>query len=182
MYKKILYFTTISLLLLFICFHTLVSTLNENPYAVKGMVNSSLSMLFPQGWAFFTKDPTDYQLNIYEITENSLKFINSKNVQFSQGFGLNKSNRLLPHLVSERIKVLPANYWFETSEDLKSISLDSLNVIHLPVSDKFDFLKTPTRYLCELKKPIPWLFFSENLKYSKPAYYLIVASKKQEND
>ena len=97
----------------------------------------------------------------------------AKNVQFKTIFGVNKSNRILPHIIENVLKQVESNKFF-TQNSWEKIKLDSLNVISY---NSKKFKEHNGDYLIECYKTNPWLYYSKNIKNPIKNSYLILKLK-----
>ena len=152
----------------------MVSSTEENPIAInKPKYLNAINYLIPQGWAFFSKNPTEFKFNIYKKNKNTYIHINTKNVQFKTIFGVNKSNRILPHIIENVLKQVESNKFF-TQNSWGKIKLDSLNVISY---NSKKIKEHNGDYLIECYKINPWLYYSKNIKNPIKNSYLILKLK-----
>lgn len=70
----------------------------------------SISMLFPQGWSFFTKSPRDESLMVYRIVDGKTEAIPVNNHD-NRGFGLSRTTRLIGYEASMIINEVPPASW-----------------------------------------------------------------------
>jgi len=182
MIQKIAFFVACNLFIAFSCFTLLVQSIEENPIKLEQKKGFSLiSAFIPQGWSFFTKNPQEYQLKIYDFKDPSLSQINTKNVQLKQFFGLKKSNRLLPHLIEKNFKLIPEEHWYKTRDEFNHVSMDSLNIYRITLPENNNIFNASQELLIQLAKPVPWLYFAKKDFVAKDYFYIILKFEEHEN-
>jgi len=156
--REIVFFLFGFFLSISIVFYTLLLNVHENPITTSYQLeNEQYQSLFPQGWAFFTRSPKEFQLSLYEISEAKYVLIDLKNAQAKQYFGLNKSNRIVHHKLIQIAREIPNEHWVPYSERINNINIDSVNEYKL----KSHLKELPTgKYLIKTEKPLAWTWFS----------------------
>ena len=76
------------------------ATMPTNPVSIKSNYLEKAITLIPQGWAFFTRDPREAQVLIYEIGKNNaLTNLEQKHSSYKNLFGLSrKSSKIMIEL------------------------------------------------------------------------------------
>lgn len=135
----------------------------ENPISLTYHIkNKELHSLLPQGWAFFTKSPREFQLSLYSYQERNIEKVNLKNVQASQLFGLNKSNRATHSKLIKIFNEIPDEHWTPIVS-LEKIDCNNLNKYNV---NKLLINEIPKgEYIMLINKTTPWAWFSKS-KYN----------------
>jgi antimicrobial peptide system SdpA family protein len=111
--------------------------------------------LFPQGWAFFTKDPRGEQTYIYNLNKSEMKLLNLRNSAKESCFGISRKNRIILIEEFQIINQIDSTKWkiINSQEDLiffkdTSKSIDIINFVNKPeLIGEYIFLK---------QKTLPW--------------------------
>jgi antimicrobial peptide system SdpA family protein len=150
----------------------LLNTVRENPISIKhGISNKAVSILFPQGWSFFTKDPREASLCLYDLKKNRSK-INFKNTQSKNLFGLIKSDRLTYYKIFGNITHIPVNHFFSQPENIETLDISCLNTYSI---NNTGYHKGT--YLAEIKELQPWIWYSTLDNVKMPARYILTNIK-----
>ena len=127
--------------------------LNEN---VKTITNN----LFPQGWAFFTKNPRDLVLRIYKIEKGKLLEIDISNQSLKNKMGFSRSARIIGYEMSKVAETVKITDWKQNST---SNIYDHLNDKTIIVNSQFPFKHlTKGEYLLKLYRPVPYAWAKFN--------------------
>ena len=139
--------------------YILLLNVKENPISlIYRIENDKIFTFIPQGWAFFTKSPREFQLTIFKSSGKKLELINLKNVQKKYLFGLEKSNRVIHHKLLKVYNEIPNEHWTPIKEiskvDFNELNLYNVQIEELPYGN----------YLLIMDKTEPWAFHSKNEK------------------
>ena len=114
-------------------------------------------MLIPQGWAFFTKNPRDPQVFIYQVDtiDDSIKLENLRNTQLKYLFGIDRSNRKISSKLSKILQGVDSEFFYTSKKSVEdSIKNDYCSIFKVKVSVKKPILCG--LYCLQIKKPKPW--------------------------
>lgn len=153
-----------------------VHSVGENPVKLK-YKNDFIVRLFPQGWAFFTKEISRYRFSIYNIEKGGvISKINTNNSNVHYLFGLKKTNRLLPYYIEGNFNRMKESFWFQSELSLDSIDIDRLNLYELKDLDTSNnYLRG--LYLIQMYEVTPWVYFSNDIVFSNKKYYIKIYIK-----
>lgn len=160
-------FSIISLIWAGICYLVLLSSIDSSKMDfdyVKG-----ISMMFPQGWGFFTKNPHDYMIDCYELNGDELKLLTQKNFSTSNFFGLSRKSRYLGYEISLILSNLPFDQkWgkFTGTIDYSSINSIKTDTVQFP-SDLLVFEKDKI-YVAHKYKQIPFEWLDQGQELYRP--------------
>lgn len=145
-------------------FFVLLSFNSDNTFSIE---TQTLGLISPQGYAFFTKNPKEPQIYIYEVDKsNQLKNICPNSSTAEMFFGLSRKNTRLSYDFTEILSKL--SRWE---------SIDKIDKFYLTKSDTFnipkkDMLKHKGKYLIVKEERIPWAW-SKNLSTPKKYFKYI---------
>jgi antimicrobial peptide system SdpA family protein len=153
-------YTATFILSLFISFSLLSSvylvSMKENPITLTSNFDNQIFTFLPQGWAFFTRNPREAQISIYEIKNGKLYDINQKHSSASNIFGLKRNaSKILSELQIAILKIkkeefvnLNWNYQSKIYDKIPQKIHYSKNILNSPLLCK--------EYLIIFQKPVPW--------------------------
>lgn len=166
-----------SLLLVFISYIIILITvvnLDPNPISLNYNISykTKIKSLFPQGWAFFTKNIKDDEgVYMYKVTEtNEYNLVDLNSFTFKDIFGFNRKNRVIGHKFTLVLNDLSDEKWFTYKGDINKIPIDSLQVINVKI--KKPFLKGKFIVKRALQLPYQW-YVSKHKTYRTSKYVII---------
>lgn len=122
-----------------------------------------MNSIFPEGWAFFTRNPREDQILIYSQEGDFFNKVSLKTTDQNQLFGIKRTNRFIQDKLGNIISEIDAKYWYRTKTGYNFHNIiDSLNQMSISV-------KTPSlcgTYIIEVKKIMPWSYFKSELSGS----------------
>lgn len=125
-----------------------------------------INKIFPQGWGFFTKDPQDFELNIYKIRNGKLEKIKTLNQSLENKFGFSRSSRMIGYEMSTIAQEIKSTEWIQnTDNNIYSSLKNSTIVINNKV--KFRYFSRGS-YLIQLYKPVPYAWAKQNQEKYNP--------------
>jgi antimicrobial peptide system SdpA family protein len=128
---------------------------------------NTLRTISPQGYAFFTRDPKEPQLFIYEIERDTItRNLSQNSSSFNMLFGLSRVNRRQSLEFNEVFPKLIKWKNYNSITDIKGVIPDSLNIVSK------DSRKINGKFLIIRESRIPWAWAS-NLKKPKRKFKLI---------
>ena len=156
--KKIIFFYSCLSFCAFAVLYLLILSIPENPIKLRYPFFSQrkVTLIAPQGWSFFTKNPRDEDIYLYRIEDTELHPVSIVNMQASQVFGVDRENRLISTKLLKITGGIPAKNWLNYRGDVaafvKSMGAECFDVLNMRV-------KEPSlcgRYCVVLQKPVPW--------------------------
>lgn len=182
MNKKIIFFYSCLSFCAFVLLYLLILSVPENPIKIRYPFFShrEVTLVAPQGWSFFTKNPRDEDIYLYKIEGSRLHKKSIVNMQASQGFGIDRENRLISTKLLKITAGIARKDWLTYKGDVtkfvESIGVDKFAVINVKV-------KEPSlcgKYCVVLKEPVPWSW--SDLKHVKmPSRFVIINFNCQKN-
>lgn len=142
----------ISVLFIFIVF---INSIGYNLLTLNKKWCFELQFLFPQGWAFFTKDPRDEQTTLYKIENQKNIEINMKNGATNAFFGISRKNRIMLIELAQIVNQLDTNSWkvIKSKEEFLTYS-DTAKAVEIINFVNHSIFKG--EYLITKQKPLPW--------------------------
>lgn len=133
-------------------------------YSLKRNVN----FILPQGWGFFTRNPREAILEIYEIkkNDNGMVKILTKNTSWKNWFGLSRNNRFIGYEMSKLIGHIPKEAWINGVGFVENNIPDT--TFSIESKHSFKIFKPQTDYLIYQFKPIPIAWASQDQEKYRP--------------
>jgi antimicrobial peptide system SdpA family protein len=156
-------------------FYTVFASSVSTKMSFEATSRRSIQYFFPQGWGFFTKDPKEALLDIYQLENNSLNKIELKNFSSANYWGLSRKSRIEGYEVSMILSTVGKTKWKDT------VGLASSDKPYLPDSAITVKTNQPFKYfdngeyLFLLRKPIPYEWAGRNQEKFAP--YSVVRVK-----
>lgn len=167
---KISYYIAVSIVSIFWAILIVYSALYYLPYNTlsKNITKKETFLfLFPQGWKFFTKDPTEPNMRLYDLSNNTISEVNMKNASVSNLMGLSREARVLSVELGSFILPQISDTLWKTVYIKKSLryqDLDSLKINLVTIDNKSHLKKICGKYLVDIDHVIPWAWASNNRK------------------
>lgn len=123
------------------------------PTAPESSSRQQLLTIFPQGWAFFTRNPQEPQFRIWRVVGASKARLQLRNAASAHLFGFRREGRMRAIEFGAIVTELPRNSWY----NCRSGSLECLDsAILVTVTNRF-----PAPSICGLvsidqRPPVPW--------------------------
>lgn len=128
-----------------------------NPLAQKNEFVEKIMPLFPEGWAFFTKNPREEVIYFYSVgRDNSLNLVEEgrRNADLKNWFGLKRDVRYLSYERGLVISTIKDQEWYDCKQ-LDQLLIDSMRSITVEFASKMVFIQ-PGKYIIQYKEPIPF--------------------------
>ncbi len=130
---------------------------------------------FPQGWAFFTKNPQEEGFSYYIYEKGLIKKFDLIENRFDDYLGFKREKREFISKLVSTVSGIDKNEWIEISQDkflTTNISSDN-NIFYI----KNDILNSicNKKIIFIKKKPTPWAW--RNLKNSSLVKYIVMSYK-----
>lgn len=139
-------------------FLILISTTKENIVTNNHYVIRNINCLFPEGWGFFTRDPTtEKEVYIYSFNSNgTLTKLDFCNQSFSNLLGFSRNSRLKMYDLSNILNQLNDDkFWISVKGDIDNIN--SLKKIPVQKGQKIKLLPEGI-YILQVKEKIPYVW------------------------
>lgn len=138
-------------------------------------LNDLLVKIFPQGWAFFTKNPQEESFDYYIYEKGLIKKFDLIKNRFDDYLGFKREKREFISKLVSTVSGIDKNKWIKINQNkilITNISSDDNifviknDILNSICNKKIIFIK---------KKPIPWTW--RNLKNSSLVKYIVVSYK-----
>ncbi|WPO91737.1 SdpA family antimicrobial peptide system protein [Chryseobacterium sp. HR92] len=129
-------------------------------------------LLFPQGWAFFTKEPRDPLIHFFSFSNNKFDNVIDKNFSLNTFLGASKKSRIVNIELQKIVNKIIRDSVQHSSEKFLGI-----NELKKNVSDRnIDFTKVNIdkkyipdinngKYLIVIEEQLPWALLSKTSNY-----------------
>lgn len=161
--------------------YLMVGSLPESTITISKIKKIQAASVFPEGWAFFTKNPQDEDYLIYSFQKDKNgKFINLIKPSSSPSnlFGINRKSRLQSQEVGAAVHYIVDTSWISIKGGLEmnETILDSLCSIKIPIKSNYPFFTG--KYILQKIAPIPWSWAKTfNLDFRKSKITIIEFKK-----
>jgi antimicrobial peptide system SdpA family protein len=93
-------------------FISLLVYVEDNPIRMNYKSSHSIRMLFPQGWAFFTKSPRDENIQIYQLVNGKLEVMpGQRQATFEHLMGVKRDARAMSVEYATMLYDIPPTKW-----------------------------------------------------------------------
>jgi hypothetical protein len=142
----------------------------NNPLNRKSKSKAKLVSIFPEGWAFFTKNSTDPRVYIFKVDAGEIREVNLRNFSSEFFYGLSRDNRLLNMQFGSILKaafsdsLYSLEYKISDPQKIRNLKIDSLKFTEISIEKK-NAVYIRGKYLLAVQKMLPW-----PLIHKEPAY------------
>lgn len=148
-----------------------INTMQYNTLSEKFENKKIVFSLFPQGWAFFTRNPREGQVILYQKNNGKFVEVPFKHNNYRYAFGLNRTctkvytelGYIRKNINDSSFKAIEWNY----QEKIFTNKLDNLETITLQNPLKNGILNG--KYLLVIQEPIPWAWSKNAKRIKMPA-------------
>lgn len=125
-------------LLVFIVFAgvyiSFIASNRDNPVRLSYKSNQEIYSVFPQGWAFFTRDPKEDVMILYDFQNKKEEAVNkTASLSTESLFGINREGRRISIELAAVVNKIPAKSWITNEE---RVSMEMLKA--LPLNDTIE--------------------------------------------
>lgn len=161
-----------------ICFWTLVSGVillsNNSSYPILSYnTNKTINYLFPQGWGFFTKDPKEITIDVYQLQNNTLKLISINNFSTQNLFGCSREARYIGYEFNKLAQSIPKIAYVDRIGSVFKSYPNKTYVVKIPFRPKFYLIDK--EYVIYQYKIVPFAWINRNQEKYSP--YLVARVK-----
>lgn len=143
----------------------------ESQLILNDKLKTFFNSITPEGWGFFTKNPRDFVLEVYEIKNDKIYQIDIKNNSPNYYFGMSREARLIGYEISTILEEISKKKWVDskTKNIYKHISDITIEVKNKRYLNHF---KQNKIYLIKIFKPIPYSWSKKNQERFNPFYII----------
>ena len=114
-------------------FFSLLVYVEDNPVRMSYKSSHNSRVLFPQGWAFFTKSPRDPNIQLYHIVNGKLEVLpGQRQATFANLMGVRRNARAMSVEYAKMLYEIPATKWVKCDINpnifIKKYPLEALNI------------------------------------------------------
>tara|TARA_B110000977_G_scaffold193387_1_gene268315 strand:- start:2433 stop:2981 length:549 start_codon:yes stop_codon:yes gene_type:complete len=161
----------------YMLFLVIVVNLDPNPISLNYNVpyKTKIKSLFPQGWAFFTKNIKEEEgIYIYEMKKlNDYHLVDFNSFTFKDYFGISRKKRVISHKFTIALNNVAKEKWFLYKGNINKIPIDSLNLIKIEI--KKPNLKG--KFIIKRALQLPYQWYISKHELYKTSKYLILEIK-----
>jgi len=142
------------------------SSIGANPQNGNVTIQQLSNTFFPEGWAFFTKNPREPLLDIYTINKNgeTEKFLLPNGDYY---FGMSRKSRVITYQLGILLSEPKYGFaWTPGVGDYKDSLVSMKAYFRVPSDEKYS-LFTPGKYILVLTERLPWLWEIDPLNTKK---------------
>lgn len=134
-------------------------------------VQKHIGTIFPEGWGFFTKNPRDPLLEVYEVKNDILTLTTIKNQSAQNIFGLSRKSRIVGYESSMIANEVLPKYWSKDKMgNLHQLKMDTIFSIK---NNNNKYLKKGI-YLFVTYEMVPFAWAKQNQNANNPINYIFV--------
>ena len=137
----------------------------EEQIVLNAKTKRTLNLIFPEGWGFFTKNPREPQLKVFQLIENDTVPIDMSNHSSKNYFGFSRKARLISYEASIIVNDVKKDKWTETT--FGKIHSKSIDTIHIYEKKYFKHIKNGN-YIFALFKPLPYAWANQKQEKHNP--------------
>lgn len=169
---KFYYFTTLTLWI--IGFFVVFFSSFKEQVVVSYNCQQFVSLILPQGWGFFTKNPRDPLLEVYKVEKGGIiTKVTLHNLSYKNDFGLSRKARMIGYESAQITNAVPASYWKKNTFSHLN-DLDRKNIFLYTPKTKSKYF-TNGLYLFMTYKTIPFAWAKKNQENNNPITYTFVS-------
>lgn len=152
----------------------LASYLPYSPISLSDGIKKRMQFFFPEGWAFFTRDPKEDNINLYRVVNNRVDLtpVNLKSGDVSLFFGASKHARMQMAEVGEIIEKIPDSLWVKNRGEYSNPCIKPTDLV-IARHNISNYKSLQGKYIIEKIKPTPWAWSNEK-NVHMPSQYIIV--------
>ena len=136
-------------------FYVAIHALPYNPLVQSKSTEINLKFIMPEGWAFFTKNPREPRMKLYQIGENDLTLMDRHNASPENLWGLSRRTRVTNVELGNVVPHIMEDNWHDLDNALAvPAALDTIESIAL-VNEARD-PRLCGSYCLVKYEPLPW--------------------------
>lgn len=130
-----------------------------------------VSVIMPQGWGFFTKNPRDNLLDVYKVENDGVRKITTNNFSLETYFGISRKARNIGYESAQIINDVDKKYW--QSDTWKNLRNLNRNLVYKSQNDSLKYL-TKGKYIFITYKIVPYKWAKNHQVNNSPIEYVFV--------
>lgn len=158
--KSLFLIVLFSIVLSFVVFvfkSSVALSANTVEYKSKRITN----LLIPEGWGFFTRNPREATLQLYELKDSIDQPVLKPNASAEFFFGASRRNRKVAMEISEVLGEIPQSSWIKTKG---SYSIPD-TIVTVKASESIHYLRG--KYLAVMYVDTPWAWARHPERHTK---------------
>jgi antimicrobial peptide system SdpA family protein len=142
-------------------------------FPVNDKTKEILTLLFPQGWGFFTKNPKeDNTINVYTLYKDELKLVSIPNASFHNGFGISRKSRYIRYETAVLLTKSDSSIkWAKCIGMPKINKLAQAQSINLKSNISYRYFEKGKEYIIIQHKIVPWAWAKYNQEQNNEYAY-----------
>lgn len=142
-----------------------------NPIRAKADFNKQVYTFIPQGWAFFTRNPREAQIQLYkQDTDSTWKKMNHFHAHYSNYFGLSrKTTAMISELQYIKMNYIKDSDFIDCESNYQRGILGCVPDSTIIVPNKFEKPILCGEYILTFQEPIPWAWSKSMDKILMPS-------------
>lgn len=128
--------------------------------------NKTISYLFPQGWGFFTKDPKEVTIDVYQLEGKLLKLVTVNNFSTQNLFGFSREARYVGFELGKLEQYIPKNVYKNKLGEVHKNYPMKTEIVKIPFIPKFYPLNK--EFVIYQYKIIPFSWINQNQEQYRP--------------
>lgn len=166
-----LYKNFIRLVFISCCTLIFLCSLAEEIVFIPPTVKENIRHLFPEGWAFFTKDPIEDLYLCYKISNNNTVLVLKKNASIDNWFGLSRRTRFIAFETGRLIEKISFSKEWNDSTGVYNGFIPE-NKIEIQLDIPLNHFKTGEEFVFIRYKPLPWAYNGRGQEKYRPYQYI----------
>ena len=167
--KEKLFLIIVNLFWIVLSYFIFVSSIKES-IILSIDTKKTFQYIFPEGWGFFTKEPKEGLVDIYQVDKNDIKELSIKNTNLDNYIGLSRAARIKSYELSMIISNISANNWkddklYNFKKHISDTAYDIKPKNNFQYFNKGEFLLVQ-------RSPVPWAWASSNQSLYVPVKVL----------
>ena len=164
--------------------YLMVGSLPESTIRFSKISKVRAASIFPEGWAFFTKNPQDDDYLIYSFQGNKneqFPCLISPNSSLENLFGINRKSRLKSQEIGSAIPYVNDTAWTSIKGNLEmnSAVINGMPIITIPIKSNYPYFKE--KYILQKIAPIPWSWFNDFNQKFRTSKIVVIEFRKAIN-
>lgn len=160
--KKILYFNILFFSLIFFIFISLADSVEYNALNIELPTNKYIFSFFPQGWAFFTKDPREPQSQLFKLENNKWQRVEHYQSSMKNYLGMNKGSTRINYELISIYSLIKKTEYSDSYSNIQIGWIENIPTKVIYIKNSFDNPRLRGEYALVIQKIVPWAW-SKNL-------------------